>query len=326
MTLSNIPLISFIVPTYKRPDGLITTLNSIKVQMRDLSEVEIIVVNNSMDNASETETIINKMIGEGLPIRLFHQPLKGLSNARNLGIEVAKGYWLCFIDDDEEIDENYLEILLHTLPKANMNCAFGGPCFPIFDSQKPKWVKEEYFILSFGKEARELSPTEYLLGGNLIISKKFLDQIGLFSIDFGHGTKKNGYGEDTELMMRAVKQGGIQNYLPQLRILHHIPSSRLSIEWFIKQKKLSADSKAELYLKYYQLPNKWKDRCRVFMSYSKAAIVANLTIIVIFFSYPFRNRNQYPFYENFLIEKILPFRVRFWINRDLLRALIGVEN
>jgi len=317
------PLVSFIVPTYKRPDGLIRTLNSIKLQMKDFLEVEIVVVNNSMDNTSETETIVNKMIDEGLPIRLFHQPLKGLSHARNMGIENAKGHWLCFIDDDEEIDKNYLEILFHTLPKANINCVFGGPCFPIYDGQKPKWVKDEYFILSFGKEARELSPTEYLLGGNLVISKKFLDQIGEFSIDFGHGTKNNGYGEDTELMMRAVKQGGIQNYLPQLRILHHIPYSRLSIDWFIEQKKLSADSKADLYLKYHQLPNNWKDRCRIFLSYTKTALVANLRTITIIISYPLRNRNKYPFYENFLIEKILPIRVRFWINNDLLHSLIN---
>ena len=91
------PLASVVICTYNRADYLKKCLDSMLNQTCD--NFEVIVVNGpSTDN---TEEVLKKY-----PFRVIQQKEKGgLSAARNLGIEEARGEIIAFIDDDGIADE-----------------------------------------------------------------------------------------------------------------------------------------------------------------------------------------------------------------------------
>jgi glycosyltransferase involved in cell wall biosynthesis len=313
--------LSIIIPTYKRPDGLTRILQSINMQNVDMSQIEIIVINNSMDTKSECEEICALFIQKRLPVQLLHETVKGTSSAKNLGIKNACGRWLAFFDDDEGLVENYLSTLLPVLQKESATIILGGPYAPVFESPSPKWLKEKYFWVSYGSISQQLSSPDYLPGGNLVISKTMVDQIGGYSTEFGHKGKQSGYGEDTEFVTRAIKNGGVQHYLPSLVVYHYIPSGRLTLNWFKIQKKLSSLAKAKLYLLANPLPPSSSERLKLSRNYLKTAVLYWFKMILWIILEPFRDRHLYRFHENYWIEIILPIYAIYQINLNLYKLI-----
>jgi glycosyltransferase involved in cell wall biosynthesis len=106
MDISKEKLVSCIIPTRNRQGHLKKALDSVIAQTyRDL---EIIVV----DDASEdnTEILVNKYVEMDNRIKYFknHKSLGG-SGARNVGIRMAKGDYIAFLDDDDEWINNKIE-------------------------------------------------------------------------------------------------------------------------------------------------------------------------------------------------------------------------
>ena len=99
---------SIVVPVYNVEEYLDKCLNSIKNQT--FKDFEVIIVNDgSTDNSQK---IIDKYVKENSKMfNCFIQKNQGLSAARNFGIEKSTGEYLFFIDSDDFIDENFLEIL-----------------------------------------------------------------------------------------------------------------------------------------------------------------------------------------------------------------------
>ncbi len=56
-----------------------------------------------------------------LNVRLFYSSNKGVSNARNLALDKCKGEYICFVDDDDKISENYILNLLNSISSKG-NC------------------------------------------------------------------------------------------------------------------------------------------------------------------------------------------------------------
>jgi glycosyltransferase involved in cell wall biosynthesis len=101
-------LITIIIPTYK-PQGYIEAcLQSINNQIFNKNEYEVIVILNG--EKEPYYSYINKIILQySFNYKIFYTEIKGVSNARNIGIEQSKGKYLAFIDDDDIVSENYLK-------------------------------------------------------------------------------------------------------------------------------------------------------------------------------------------------------------------------
>jgi GT2 family glycosyltransferase len=276
-----------------------------------------------MEESSKIEETCRDFSGKGLPVRLFHQPLPGGSQARNMGIENAKGRWLVFIDDDEDLLTGYLQGVISILNTAQDNWLFGGPCFAVYDGEKPVWVKDQYYSIDYGSQPKDLKK-EHLPGGNLLVSRAFLDQLGGFSTQMGHVGNKSGYGEDTDFILRAEKSGGIQKYEPAIAVNHHIPESKLNLDWLIKQKKLSSISKAHLYLKYHPPCTIKVKRIPEYFYYLRQVIGTYLRYLAVRIKEPFRNKQVFPFYENYRVEVVLPCYAKYRINLELCRSIFSV--
>jgi glycosyltransferase involved in cell wall biosynthesis len=86
--------ITVIIPTHNRRDTLARALDSVLAQT--MQPTEVIVV----DDGSSDDT---RRLVAGYPrVRYLYQENAGVSSARNLGIEAARGEWLAFLDSDDE--------------------------------------------------------------------------------------------------------------------------------------------------------------------------------------------------------------------------------
>ena len=107
MTKNN-PLVSVIVPIYNAQKYLSRCLDSILAQT--YSNIEIILVDDgSTDNSFQ---IANSYTAKDSRIKLVHQENAKQSAARNHGIRLATGKYICFIDDDDEVAPDFIEKLL----------------------------------------------------------------------------------------------------------------------------------------------------------------------------------------------------------------------
>lgn len=100
--------ISVIIPTY-RPEGYLREcLESLDRQTLDRSEYEVLVVLNG-DREPYYREIQDGLQGCSFHCELLYAPAAGVSNARNVGLDHARGEYVCFIDDDDYISPAYLE-------------------------------------------------------------------------------------------------------------------------------------------------------------------------------------------------------------------------
>ena len=107
------PRISIIVPVYNIAGYVTRCIDSIVTQR--YSNIQILVVNDgSSENSLE---IIEKKYAANNRIKIINKPNGGLSSARNTGLRLATGDYILFVDGDDWIEENTLEILVETLRK-----------------------------------------------------------------------------------------------------------------------------------------------------------------------------------------------------------------
>jgi glycosyltransferase involved in cell wall biosynthesis len=106
-------LISVIVPVYNVEKYLERCVVSILNQT--YTPFEIILINDGSTDGSAH--LCNQLYSKHKEIILFHKENGGLSDARNVGIELAKGEYLTFVDSDDFLHKNYLLFLKEALDK-----------------------------------------------------------------------------------------------------------------------------------------------------------------------------------------------------------------
>lgn len=103
------PLVSIIVPIYNVEKYLSECIDSIVNQT--YKNIEVILINDgSTDQSFE---IANHFSKQYKNIVLINQTNKGLSAARNVGLEIAKGEWIVFVDSDDLISLDFVSVMLN---------------------------------------------------------------------------------------------------------------------------------------------------------------------------------------------------------------------
>jgi glycosyltransferase involved in cell wall biosynthesis len=115
---NNLPLVSVIIPTYRRSEFLVRAIRSVVNQT--YKNIEIIVVDDN--DAEDSFHLDTKQKMEEFAHRVHyikHDENKGVVQARNTGILEAKGEYIAFLDDDDEWLVHKIELqvdLLNALP------------------------------------------------------------------------------------------------------------------------------------------------------------------------------------------------------------------
>ncbi len=107
------PKISIIIPSYKPGAYLYKCLDTVIGQTIDKGQIEVVLVLNGCNEPwqSEIRAYLNEH-GCGDFIHLIQTDTPGVSNARNIALDEAKGEFITFVDDDDFVSPSYIEALL----------------------------------------------------------------------------------------------------------------------------------------------------------------------------------------------------------------------
>lgn len=126
----NIPEISFIVPIYKVEKYIKKCIESLIGQ--SYTNIEIILIDDGSPDSSGK--ICDYYAAKDSRVKVIHQDNSGVSIARNKGIDLAIGKWICFVDGDDWVESCLCERLIKYLSKDNIDICF----FSYFDVCKEK--------------------------------------------------------------------------------------------------------------------------------------------------------------------------------------------
>lgn len=141
-------IISVIVPVYNTAQYLRKCLNSIIDQT--YKKLEIIVINDgSTDNSAE---ILEEYASKDARIKVVHQENGGLSKTRNVGLSLATGDYVSFVDSDDWIETNMYELMIATVLSEKANVVINPFAFHFGDECQAFVNTNEKKVMS-GKEA-----------------------------------------------------------------------------------------------------------------------------------------------------------------------------
>ena len=120
--LNNGPLISIIIPIYNCDKYISICLKSIKNQT--YKNFEVICINDgSTDNS---EKIIKEFCKNDNRFRYKKIRNSGVSKARNVGMNLALGEYITFIDADDHVDDMYISVLYTSLSSKDVDCVISN--------------------------------------------------------------------------------------------------------------------------------------------------------------------------------------------------------
>lgn len=216
------PLLSFIIPAFNRPQEVDELLESISRQ--ETRNFEVIVVE---DGSTLTSEEIVDDWSRGLPVNYLTQANQGPGPARNTGARVAKGEWLVFLDSDCLLPPHYTKIVEEALQHPAFHC-FGGPdrAHLHFNTMQKAIGHAMSSLLTTGgiRGGNKRMDTFYPRSFNLGVRKAVFLKLGGFS--------KMRFGEDLDFSMRLIEQGYQTALLPEAWVYH---KRRNTLRSFFKQ-------------------------------------------------------------------------------------------
>jgi len=181
------PLVSVVIPTYKRPTKLNRALKSTINQTYE--NLEIIVVNDAPNTA------LNHINNLDCRIKLInHKENKGPAAARNTGIKNSKGKYIAFLDDDDVWSPLKLEKQIKKFEKLESDY---GAIYTWYKSVyengiEPRTPRYNGYIFE------NVLNKNFLATGSLLIKKECFEKVGLFD-------EKLKYSEDKDMWLRIGK-------------------------------------------------------------------------------------------------------------------------
>jgi len=223
--------ISVVIATCNRVRFLENCINSLEKQSFDKDLFEVIVVNDGSTD-STVRLLDDFKKRTKINFRCISQENRGVSFARNVGIDNAEGEYVAFTDDDCIVPEDWLEKMYQLFSMAGEEIAgIGGPLDCVTQQQGSyianfiQFVDEFNYIPVLKKyfiwyvHTSQLKGTEqvpYLRTSNAIFRKKCLKEVEGFDINF----KRPG-GEDPDLCYRLLNKGYRFHFDKDLVVLHN---------------------------------------------------------------------------------------------------------
>lgn len=140
------PEISVIIPMYKTPKlRLRKCLESLMSQT--FADFEVLIIDDG--NEPGYEYLKEEYENADSRISFIRQEHSGVSNARNLGLKLAKGRYISFIDSDDYVDNSFLEEMYEAIQDADVAiCAVSEQYYPVYPGWtdcRVFWSKPSYY-------------------------------------------------------------------------------------------------------------------------------------------------------------------------------------
>lgn len=208
------PLVSAIIPTYKRDRKLEQAIRTIKSQTYD--NIEIIVVDDYPGSQLEKE-----IKTWGVDKYICHQENQGVSKSRNDGIDVSEGRFIAFLDDDDLWNEEKIQkqVSLSRKVDDSFGLIYTG-IRTVTGNNKGKTVIPHVQ----GESYQQLLTRNFLSTPSVMVKRECFDQVGLFNTGLD-------FAEDWDMWLRIAEEykiGGIQEPLVSVRMEDE---DRASLNW-----------------------------------------------------------------------------------------------
>jgi succinoglycan biosynthesis protein ExoM len=194
------PHISVCICTFKRPDLLKRSLESVIVQETEgLFTYSIVVVDN--DRAESGRAVVSEVVEKSaILLRYCVEPEQNIALARNKAVGNSIGDFVAFIDDDEFVPKKWLLTLFETIKKYDTDGVL-GPVQPHFDDSAPRWVIDGRFY------DRPVHPTGLFLPWSKCRTGNVLLKKDLFVGDPQPFKPECLSGEDQDFFRRKIQSG-----------------------------------------------------------------------------------------------------------------------
>lgn len=232
--MNNNPLVSVIIPAYNAGKYIEMAVRSVLNQ--SYTNIELIVVNDG-----STDSTLD-VLSQFSDINIISTPNKGVSHARNVGIDASNGEYISFLDADDELEHNAIEILVKSIKKHKADiCA--GLSYTIF--KKEENFSEQIFEGdSLLRYCIEDNPYTYSVWAKLY-KKEFVNKTR-FSL--GVRAHQDAFF-NFELALKEPKCVQINKIIYYYRV-HEANTSRKNSDSFLDINRL-ARTKYEIVLKKY---------------------------------------------------------------------------
>lgn len=235
---------SVIVCAYsiERWTDLVAAVSSLQRQTFSSTEIIIVVDHN--------EALLARVRAE-LPgiTALANRYSRGLSGARNSGVEEAAGEVVAFLDDDAIAASDWLERLATGYADENVT-GIGGAVIPLWEGgRQPGWFPSEFLWVvgcSYVGQPTRLAPVRNLIGANMSYRRAAMSAVEGFREGLGRIGRRPLGCEETELSIRIMNRfpEGQVLYDPEARVQHRVPKIRMRPAYFIERCYAEGLSKA----------------------------------------------------------------------------------
>jgi len=237
-----VPQISVITCSHNpRQDYLRQVIEGLKYQTLDKRNWEYLLVDNASVDALERRV--------GLAwhpsARHIREESLGLTHARLRGISEAKSKLLVFVDDDNVLDPEFLEVGLHIANEWPRLGVWGGQTLPAFEAEPAEWTKEFWgrlVIREFDSPRWSNQPSDadaMPCGAGMFVRREVaefyltLHKTGKREILMDRTGNSLVSGGDSDLAMCACDLGLGMGLFPDLQLKHLIPSGRLTEDYLV---------------------------------------------------------------------------------------------
>lgn len=131
-------IISVIVPVYNVENYITSCVESIRKQ--SYADLEILLIDD--DSTDESGKICDEFAGMDDRVKVIHKANEGLSAARNVGLTIASGDYILFVDADDYIHPRMVETLLEVVREANVKIAMCD-VLKVAEAETAFYVKKE---------------------------------------------------------------------------------------------------------------------------------------------------------------------------------------
>lgn len=175
--------------------------------------------------------------------RIVREETPGLTAARLRGIRESKGDLLVFVDDDNVLDPDFLEVAQQTIDKSPFLGSWSGQCCPEFEQPPPEWTRRYWGNLVIREFDHNVwsnlprLPESMPCGAGLCVRRNValhylhLHESGKRSFQFDRNGKSLLSGGDNDLAACACDVGLGVGLITSLSLTHLIPPERLTVNY-----------------------------------------------------------------------------------------------
>ncbi len=207
--------ISVVVPTVCRPDELTRCLDALLAS--SVLPAEVLVVDQG--GQPETASVVAAYTRDGVSVRHIESAKRGLSAARNTGLEHVSMPWVAFTDDDCVPSPTWLAAVHQRLSAPDRPDGVTGRVLPFGEAT----VDTHTLSLRVSTVATVFRgptmPWRVGTGGNMALRVAALRRVGGYDERLGAGTS-GAAGEDLEVVHRLLRWGAVLAFDPEVVVYH----------------------------------------------------------------------------------------------------------